>query len=59
MKSVALWSAKDKKKKRTIKGYGSAANASNDWERQGPFDAYSFVILCRCPIQKLKGHKIF
>ena len=21
----------------------------------GPFDTYSFVILCRCPIQKLKG----
>ena len=23
----------------------------------GPFDTYSFVILCRCPIQKLKGPK--
>jgi hypothetical protein len=21
----------------------------------GTFDTYSFVILCRCPIQKLKG----
>ena len=26
VKSVALWSVKKKKKKRTIKGYGSAAN---------------------------------
>jgi hypothetical protein len=28
-----------------------------DWERQGAMGRliHSFVILCRCPIQKLKG----
>jgi hypothetical protein len=33
VKSVALWSAKKKEKKRTIKGYGSAAIVQNFvWE---------------------------
>jgi hypothetical protein len=30
VKSVALWSAKKKRKKRTIKGYGSAARLLKD-----------------------------